>query len=276
MLDSFQSSEIKRSSFFDEKIGFPTWNQGLNSLKSFYPNKEGIRQWIDAFVSQLSASGVELIASDQVESFEFEGNQIIRVKLQSEAKFEIEHAYWTGPMKPLVDLLGAEVAGVKKPDFRTIHLLNLELSKPFLADSYYIYHHDASNPIFRSTFYPNLRKDGRNEAPFTCTVELAGEIDVESVTGVVLKEFEDVGIVEKGTQVLDSFFSSISRGFPIPKIGTLADERRMYDACRNAAANLTLYGRGGGNKHFIHEIVEDVWHDIMEVEDTCLSGSAVA
>ncbi len=265
--DRFQSQEVKRSEFFDEKLGFSTWNDGVSDLDNYYPRSGGIQRWIDELVEKLEALGVTVETGCRVTDLKRTGEKISSIETDR-GRFDVDELCWTVAPALLLKTMQLPLpTGVTPPQFRSSALIHGIVDRDFDSDLYFYYCHDPEMISYRTTLYSNLRSTGAGEPPFNFTVEVMGDADTVSDPDLgdrVVEEMRTAGVIGSGHELLYLKVTSSLNGFPIPTMDFEENARLLSSHCEELVDNLTLLGRATGRTHFMQDVLMEIWEVLGE------------
>lgn len=266
LYDQPQAEELKQNPLYDRKISHTSWEYGISPNYNYYPVNNGIQLWIDGIINRLKQAGVEILTNTSVSSVECEGNTIKTITLSNDQELETDHLYWTAsPVHFLFAAGGTIPEGLKPPQFRASALLNLIFDRNFLTKAYYVWNHENNTTSYRITLYSNLRKKNAHQSPFNCTVEVIGDQETTEnpdLAKILIQELIDAKIITTDHQIIYSKLNTSPRGFPIPDTQVKQAARSLVAASQKMATNLTFFGAARGNKHFMNEVITEIWEEL--------------
>ncbi|MFK7911584.1 MAG: NAD(P)/FAD-dependent oxidoreductase [Akkermansiaceae bacterium] len=264
--DRFQTHEIKKSPFYDSKLGFTTWDDGLSELMNFYPTESGVHIWMDSLLEKLETLGVRILTSTAVDSVSCENKQVTSIKTSNGETLDVTGLYWTASPAFLLRALDLPMPeGITPPKFRSTALVNFVFDRDFQTDLYFFYNHEPDKITYRTTLYSNLREKNRGEAPYNCTVEIMSDEETvhdPELPDKLLKELEEMAIISAEHQVTYQKVIASSKGFPLPSTGFHKNAVLLTDHCQSQASNIHLFGRATGKTHFMHDVLAEIWNEL--------------
>lgn len=266
LYDQVQAEKLKQTPLYDRKISHTSWKYGISPHYNYYPTNDGIQLWIDGLITKLENAGAKILTQTSVSSIEREGSDIKAVTLSDNQVIQTDHLYWTiSPAQFILAAGGSIPANLKPPQFRASALLNLIFDRNFLTQAYYVWNHESDTFSFRTTLYSNLRKEKSQQAPFNCTIEVIGDqttIDNPQLEQILIQELIDSKIITPEHQITYSHLTTSPKGFPIPDINMKQAAKDLVSASHEMATNLSFFGRARGNKHFMNEVITEIWEEL--------------
>lgn len=259
------SRELKRSTFYDEKVSFVSYYEGVSPSKKYYPkNGQGIGKWIEILQQKAIQHGVKVMTGRMVSKILKSNNEVASIILDNEDSIKCDYVIWT--LSPLGFLKASSVSiESKQPEFRNMSLHHFVFDKPFLTDNHYVYCNDPKLKSFRITLYPNIT--GSIESPYNCTVEvLSDHIGVlEELEEIVCRELVAMGIVSTEAQLIYKKSQEIKYGFPIYTNDYVAELTNQVELVKKNFRNVSLLGKGSGNGFLMNEVLVQTFHEIERI-----------
>lgn len=265
--DTSMSRELKKSSIYNEKLAYASFNEGISPNRKYYPKKrKGVELWVEQLVSKAEQKGVRFLNSTTIVDVKHENNEINKVILQDGTIIETDLVVWTTAPANLLRIADIPL-GSKPPKFRKMTLHNYVFDMPFLTDNHYIYCTDESVNSFRVTIYPNITPSVEQSAPYNCTVEVLTDQDanVLALNENIIEELRDMGIITTEAIVLSKSYIEIKNGFPILTNNFINAVQAQREIVRDRLKNVVLVGKASGEVFFLNEAAIDTYHKIKEI-----------
>lgn len=256
---------LKKSSLYDQKFAFASFLEGISPQIKYYPKSGGIQLWIKDLVGKMEKSGVKVITNAQVENIEYQNKKINKIRLNTQEDIKVDALVWTAPPVVLMKLTNRIITS-KPPEFRTMAIHNYVFNKPFLIKNQYINCADGKYKSFRITLYPNLNKEGLQEAPYNCTVEVLTNKDVEldELNKTVIQELKQMSIVSEDSNVLYEQYYKIDNGFPILTSEVVKGFKQQYKDIQSTFDNVILTGKATGESFFMSDSIISTYYKIKD------------
>lgn len=266
--NKFTSDTLKNIPFFDEKLAFSSYLQGISPFKSYYPKQNGIGDWTDLLVDKVKRENIQVHTHSSIEKFVCHDGLVERIILENGTTIDCNHLIWTASPISLI-----KACGIEKTEFpmkhRSVKLVNICFDKPFLVENHYIYCHDHNLKTYRITFYPNLKKNHNDQYKLNnCTIELIGNYsELENVsTEEICSELKTMGIISEGTDIIfeDSFI--IRNGFPV-LTNTLGNQiKNIETLIQSSLINVITLGKMSGKSFFMEESLRTAFFELNKAD----------
>ncbi|MED4780396.1 NAD(P)-binding protein [Brevibacillus choshinensis] len=261
------SRELKKSPFFDGKLSFESFYEGISPMKKYYPkDRGGIGKWVKQLEEKAQQLGVNILTSRSVSSVQRNGNKISSVTLDNNLVLECDHLVWT--LAPFTLLQAAQIKiDSQPPKFRNMTLHHFVFNKPFLVRNFFVYCNDVNYESFRITLYPNITKTEITTAPFNCTVEVLSDKveDLSQLNEKIYRELIDLGIVDESAEVIYQKAQNIDRGFPVYTNQFVEQNQFQKELIAQKMENISLLGKGNGVSFFMHEVLVEAFHECNKI-----------
>ncbi|MCH7605338.1 NAD(P)-binding protein [Patescibacteria group bacterium] len=264
--NAFTTREMKKSPFFDQKLAFHSYREGISYLKNYYPKQGGIGQWVSLLQKQMIRQGVEILTSELVQKIEHDENHVSNVILGSERVLPCNLLVWTIP-----SYLCAKAANLSfsaaPPQLRTSSLYHFVFDSPFQTDLHYVTCYDPSFVSFRITLYSNVRERGE-QPPYNCTVEVLSDRieNLGDMQETVVQELVRMGIVPATAQTLYSSSEVVREGFPVLTNTFVSQSQTQLTSIKNSLKNALFLGRTGGGAFFMDEVLRETYQEIINLD----------
>jgi len=258
------SRELKKSSIYDQKIGFHNYKEGQNKRKNFYPKQGGIQKWIDLLKTQLQELGVEVITGESVEHTESKNGSISSVTLSSGREVHCDRLIWTVPVPFFFKIAGLDAPeNIQAPRKLYTSLFHFAFDKPFLTDVHFLQCHAPEMKTFRVTLYSNIQEDNNGMYRITSEVISPKHEDLDALKNKVQSELYEMGIVDPQSKVVFQKSVPLKNGFPLLTPEYLDSIDKQIQLVNNTFDNIYFFGRNSGINFRVDGILEDV-HTAVE------------
>lgn len=256
--DAEESRRLKQEPCLSEPLAFASYEEGVGSIRHYYPRHGGIGQWADSFAAGLRRDGVEIACGITVTSLTHAAGRVSTVCLSDGRNLDCDQLAWTLPAALLLRAANIPFEG-RPPPIRSVGLFHLVFDKPFLDSNYHITCYDEDLHSFRITLYPNLRGEPRL-GPFNCTVEALGSngADFTGLLPLIVRELRLMGVVPHDAQLRSSFLSIIPNGFPATTHDFMAVNARQATLAEQHLRNAALLGRARCPPFFTTDVLIEV------------------
>lgn len=261
------SRELKKSEFYESKLSFNSFYEGVSSNKKYYPrDRRGVGKWIEQLEETAVKKGVKILTGVSVAKINASDSKVDGVILNNGLSLACDYLVWTLP--PFILLKAAEIEFTSStPRFRDMTLHHFVFDKPFNSSNHYIYCNDANYASFRVTLYPNITNNTEVTAPFNCTVEVLSDPveDVQKLNSHIHEELIKMGIVETSAKVICSNVQYIERGFPLVTTELVQHSNNQKEIVRENFKNVSLLGKGSFGSFTMHEVLTELYHEIKSL-----------
>jgi protoporphyrinogen oxidase len=269
LFDEERTRALKKDPFFDDKLAFHSFEEGVGTRHHFYPRNGGIGLWVEGIVRGLSAGGVDLRCGVTVESVQLRGDRIRSVTLVGGEVIECDRLVWTVPPALLLRAMGEKFPGAAPPDMGSVGLLHLAFDRQARVDNHYVTCHDEDMQTFRVTLYPNLR--GRaTDGICDLTVEMLGPRgrSYEGLENVVSDELRLMKIIPDDARRIGSRLQTLPAGFPALTHELVDSLSKQTSRVRELLPEAVLLGKAGGETFLMNHVLVDVYEQTRELLST--------
>lgn len=262
------SRELKKSPFYNAKISYDTFFEGVSPVKKYYSrDKNGVGTWVEQLVNQAINCGVKILNGKMVQRINLDNKVVTNVELNDEQVIQCDRLIWTISPYVLLKSAGKTYSG-ELPKFRTMTLHHYVFDRPFQTRNYFVYCNDASYTSFRITLYPNIT-ESEVRPPYNCTVEvLSDPIDnLDELNQLIHSELIDLGIVSSEASIMYAKAEKVNEGFPVYTNSFVHQLKEMRALAIDNFNNVELLGKGNGSVFFMNEVLTEVYHRINQLMD---------
>ncbi|MCM3079663.1 phytoene desaturase family protein [Brevibacillus invocatus] len=259
------SRELKKSSFYDGKISYTSYNEGVSPSKKYYPKeRQGIGKWVDHLVDKAIDAGVAIRTGRYVTQVGLDNGKVTSIRLDTGETIGCSYVIWTLPSIGLLNAASIQVHS-KPPVFRQMSLHHYVFDRPFLTDNHYVYCNDDQLKSFRVTLYPNIINV--ETASYNCTVEVLSEWNgnIEDLNEIIKRELITMGIVEDEASALYQFGHEVKNGFPIFTNEFVETQRDQREIVQKSFNNVSMIGKGAGVAFFMNEVLIQVYREVEHI-----------
>lgn len=260
-----ETRELKASARLDQVLAFHSFNEGVSSRKTFYPCLGGAGAWIAFLEDKMMKSGVSIKKECTILSLKTQQGKVVSISTDK-GDIETDELIWTVPIFPLLHLLGINVDKSEPPQLLTTLIFHFVIDSEYLTDIFYLQCYNKDMLTFRVTLYNNfaLRADGR----FMLTVEvlLAEPVDSpEKLEEKIFEELKTMGIISQHSVMLNSACLQLRNTFPVLTPKLVKSNNEQFELVQSSCSNAKVFGKGGGKKWFMNEIIMDVYQQLRGV-----------
>lgn len=205
------TNRLKTMQELDSRIAFNQNSKGVSGLKSYYPKKNGINQWVDYLHKEALDAGVDIRVETTITNLDLVKKELT----MNELKENYDLLVWTVPEHDLHKLMGVKKERIEQ-SFIGVNLYHFKYSGKLLTDNQYVYCNDANLKTFRVTLYDNSTMHNNN----ICTVEVLGE-KREGIEAEILNELIKMELLSEGSSYIESKYLYLEKGFPVPTISAV-------------------------------------------------------
>ncbi|MBO8164292.1 MAG: NAD(P)/FAD-dependent oxidoreductase [Brevibacillus sp.] len=268
--DGHTSRELKKSPFFESKISFETFYEGVSPMKKYYPSdRGGVGKWPKQLQEQAEALGVKILTGQTVRKINVQGEQVTSVEIDNGDVLFCDQLIWT--LSPYLLLKAANIAfDGKPPQFRTMTLHHFVFDRPFSVNNFFVYCNDANYLSFRITLYPNITNSDERKPPYNCTVEvLSDPVDnLERLNCAIHRELIDLKIIEEKANVLYRNTQKVEAGFPVYTNEFVKQNELQRKLVKENFSNVSLLGKGNGVSFFMNEVLVETYKEMKKLIET--------
>lgn len=252
--------EIKKSPWYDARVGFHNYTEGLAGIYNYYPATGGIGKYIDFLKGKLLAKGVKIHLSNSLEMCEFKDKKINSIKLKSGESIVTDHVVWTLPVPAL-----NKVANVKyetpKMKFKTSVLVDLASDKMFQTDVFYAVCYSGKYNSFRIFFYPNANKELQVKGQYSTCVEVITDFDKTDNVSCesIFNELKLMKFLPEDAKMTFHRKRSESAGFPVYSTEFVNESAKLRKFAEDSYSNVTLVGKSNGKIFFMNDTLVDTY-----------------
>jgi len=249
---------LKRSPRFDQRLAYPSYEDGRSGLRSFYPRRGGIGSWIAQLAERFEREGGLLFTGQSVTRLERQGARVRTVALSSGFLLPCDRLVWTLPASLCLRAAGLACEDARPPALEA-ELYHFELDAPPAVALLYATNHDALLRCFRATLYTNLQ--GRSPAPdaHLCTAELLRSPDQAPAPEPerIAAELRAMGLFPAAANARCLARQRLPAAFPVPGPEHRRAAARVLAQARSSFANAHFLGRANGG-FLMHEVALEV------------------
>lgn len=249
---------LKRSARFDQRLAYPTHDEGWSGLRSFYPRRGGIGRWIAQLAERFEREGGLVFTGQNVSRLERQGARVRTVALSSGFLLPCDRLVWTLPAALCLRAAGLACEEARPPALEA-ELYHFEFDAPPAVPLLYATNHDARLRCFRATLYTNLQ--GRSPAPdaHLCTAELlrAPNQPAPPEPEKIAAELRAMGLFPAGANARCLARQRLPAAFPVPGPEHRRAAARVLEQARSTFANAHFLGRANGG-FLMHEVALEV------------------
>jgi len=260
------SSELKKSDFYDAKLSYFSYSEGVSSAKKYYPNNgKGIGQWMNGLERRLEAEGVNIRTGSQIKRIIHQEGLVNALELSTGEILTCDKMVWTIPASFLASL--AELGlSFRKPQLRSMSLHHFVFDEPFQVDNHYLYCWEETFNTFRITLYPNMiAESGASPAHHQCTVEVFSDgSDLQVLRGQAEAELRAMGVVPASATVSLSESQQVLEGFPLMTHDFVNDTAEANSRIGQAFHNVLLLGKAAGGAFFMNDVMVHAYRESMK------------
>jgi protoporphyrinogen oxidase len=257
------SKELKKSEFYNGKIGFAADSERPSKLRNYYPRERGIGLWVAQLVEQAKSLGVQFKLNRKVTRVILNGTNVCSLELDNGKVVECNWLFWTIAPALLLKANGFPFSG-SPPLMRKMTLHHYVVDKPFLINNHYIMCNDPELKSFRITLYPNA--SSQPQAPYSCTVEVMTD-DNENREELNIKVFQELklmGIVAVDARAMYREVQSINTGFPILTNQYMENLSQQLEMIKSHIHNINLFGKASGASFFMYDVLMDIYNTLKD------------
>lgn len=261
-----ETRELKASARLDQVLAFHSFNEGTSNRKTFYPRLGGAGAWISLLEEKMIKSGVTIKRNCSILSLGTLRGKIVNISTDK-GDIETDELIWTAPTFPLLHLLGINVENNQPPHSLTTLIFHFVIDCEYLTDIFYLQCYNKDMLTFRVTLYNNFAP--RADGLFMITAEalLAKPVDrPEELETKIFEEIKVMGIISQHSVMLNSACLQLSNSFPVPTPKFIESTNEQLELVQSFCSNAKVFGRGGGKKWFMNEIIMDIYQQLRESE----------
>ena len=257
-LNEVMSEHIKQSEYFNKIFAFHTFKKRVATSRSFYPKagKGGMGFWVKQITEKLHKSGVTVLTGETVEKVTSAQGRVTAVNTSSREIDNVDLMVWTVPTFHYLRACGTEFKAAR-PNLRKMLLCHLSYQGQLLTDMYYTTNFDVSKTPFRLTFYTNLNPEHTGDKfHLTAEVFVDDDYDEAALIKKLDVDLREMGIISRGTVLMNCTPQFISAGFPIPTIEFNQSQAAQLEMAKEINNNVLFAGRANGGFFLQNQLQE--------------------
>lgn len=272
--DQFMMKELKQIARLDSILGFETYNEGVSSLKCFYPKHgKGIGLWIEEMVEQASELGVEILVDTQVTGFDKPASKVISLSTNNPnyPTINLAELVWTTPLFPLIKLAELPFESHYRPKINQVVLHHFAFDKAFETNNFHVYLNQPDLVGFRVTLYSNISEENAVNGAHRCTVEVLIDQDInidnntlERMRGQILDELVATGIVNQHALPLYQASQLTKNGFPV-YTNNFVKELARQRYCVEEIDNIHILGKASAKHFFMTDVLKEIYNHFTSI-----------
>lgn len=258
-----KSRELKKDPWFDERLSFHSYSEGVTGQMNYYPQTGGIGRFVRQYKQSLEDEGVEILCGTKIDKVVVSDGLISELQF-SNKNINVQHLVWTLPVAILNKYCQQPLVSGEL-ELRPVGLYYFTFDRPLLSDLYYFMNYDPQFKSFRVTFYQNLK--ATSEKCFSCCVEVLGELDSLSQLSeaTVFSELNALGLVDNKARMLEQQKHLFPKGFPVLTNDYSASSIDAYQQAIEYYKNVSFIGRGSAQAFFTHDVLIDAYKKLSEI-----------
>jgi protoporphyrinogen oxidase len=254
--DDAESREKKKLPFYDERIAFNTYDQGVGNHFHYYPKKGGIEKFTQHLAQDIVNNGGKILLNSELSELNFSQGQVNAIKINTSHFQDIDQLIWTAPLFLLLRHLNFPVKKIALK-MNKVFLVHLVIDRPYLTNAYYISNFDNNFKTFRVTLYNNIQKDS---SEYRLTVEIIlpeAASDMESPEQLIFEELIKLKIIDPHCQLLFQKVIKAPSGFPVLNHDLDQAVREQIQLVESSFENITLLGKAKNRPFFMSEVIKE-------------------
>jgi protoporphyrinogen oxidase len=271
-----KSTELSKIIAWSDQSTLPLTRS--SGRKAFYPKKYGAYRVVEAILSKLSASGVQVCTGHEIIQIETADKKIAKVTTANKDGKVVEYLspsllIWTSNIPGLGKYLKTDFTGLKydKP-LKTI-VVNILVDKPLvMGNLYYFFCYDSNFYTYRLTNYVSYSDGAIRNGHYPICIEILVEEDILNngfdSTSIAINELFKFGITQPETKVIFAKAEVLESGFPMPSLNNIHTLRKVRaDIKAKSLKNLLLSGiLAEDNLFFQTDVLIDVYKKLKNYE----------
>lgn len=259
-----ETRRLKASEKLDQVLAFHSFNEGFSDRKFFYPYSGGAGSWISFLEDKLIKSSVSIIKKCSILSLETQQGKVVNVAT-NQGDIETDELIWTAPVSPLLSLLNINIDKNEPVQLLTTLIFHFVIDCEYLTDIFYFQCYNKNMLTFRVTLYNNFSPRADSRFMLTAEVLLAEPVNnPEEFKIKIFEELKAMNIIAQHSVMLNSAYLQLKNTFPVHTPTFVESTNKQIELVKSSCCNVKIFGRGSGQKWFMHEIIMDVYQQLKE------------